>query len=132
MIGMRRFYNLAEGISALRPNSQWAMRDNDISQLSWYSTDSDPPTLEEIQAKIVELEADEPMRVLREIRDWYLQNSDWTQMQDLRALRGAEWCAAWDTYRQQLRDFPSSDITPYFDDMNVIQGVTWPAAPEST
>lgn len=129
MIGMRRIYNVAEGIGALRPTSRWALRDNDYAQLEWYSTDT-PPTLEEIQAKIIELEANEPMRVVREIRDWYLKDCDWTQVQDLRAIRGAEWCAAWDTYRQQLRDFPSSGITPYFDEMNMIQGITWPVRPD--
>jgi hypothetical protein len=128
MIGMRRTYTLAEGIGALRPASQWAIRDNDYSQLEWYSNDT-PPSLEEIQVKITELEAGEPMRVVREIRDWYLQSTDWTQVQDLRAIRGAEWCAAWDTYRQQLRDITVSGIEPYFDDMNMIQGFEWPPKP---
>jgi hypothetical protein len=129
MIGMRRIYTLAEGIGALRPSSQWALRDNDYTQLEWYSTDT-PPSLEEIQTKIVELEAAEPMRVVREIRDWYLKDCDWTQMQDLRTIRGTEWCSAWDTYRQQLRDFPTSGITPYFDEMNMIQGIVWPSRPD--
>lgn len=129
MIGMRRIYTLAEGIGALRPSSGWAIRDNDYDQLEWFSSDT-PPSLEEIQVKITELEADEPYRVVREIRDWYLKECDWTQVQDLRTIRGAEWCAAWDTYRQQLRDFPSSGITPYFDEMNMVQGITWPARPD--
>ena len=125
---MKRIYTLAEGIGALRPSSQWALRDNNYEQLEWYSTDT-PPSLEEIQTKIVELEANEPMRVVREIRDWYLKDCDWTQVQDLRILRGAEWCTAWDTYRQQLRNFPASGITPYFDEMNMIQGIVWPTRP---
>jgi hypothetical protein len=128
MIGMRRTYTLAEGIGALRPTSQWAIRENDYSQLEWYSNDT-PPSLEEIQAKVEELEAGEAMRVVREIRDWYLQSTDWTQAQDLRAIRGAEWCATWDSYRQQLRDITTSGITPYFDEMNMIHGVTWPPRP---
>ena len=126
---MRRIYTLAEGIGALRPDSQWALRDNDYTQLEWYSSDT-PPSLSEIQAKIVELEADEPMRVVREIRDWYLKDCDWTQVQDLRSIRGIEWCTSWDTYRQQLRDFPTSGITPYFNEMNMIQGIIWPTRPD--
>jgi hypothetical protein len=129
MIGMRRIYTLAEGIGALRPSSSWALRENDYSQLEWYGQDT-APALEEIQTKIIELEADEPMRVVREIRDWYLKDCDWTQVQDLRVLRGAEWCNTWDNYRQLLRDLPDSGISPYFDDMNMIQGVTWPPRPD--
>jgi hypothetical protein len=129
MIGMKRNYTLAEGIGALSPGKQWALRDNDYAQLQWFSTDSEPPTLDAINAKIVELEAAEPMRVAREIRDWYLEQSDWTQLQDLRTLRGTEWCVAWDTYRQELRDLPTSGIAPYFDEMNMIQGITWPTKP---
>jgi hypothetical protein len=128
MIGMKRVYTLAEAIGALRPGSRWAIRDNDYSKLEWFSNDS-PPPLEELEVKIIELEADEPNRVIREIRDWYLKDCDWTQVQDLRALRGSEWCAAWDNYRQQLRDLPSSGITPYFDEMNMIQGIVWPSRP---
>lgn len=129
MIGMRRFYNIPEAIGALRPGAAWACRDNDYTQIEWYSQDQTLPTLEEINAKIVELESTEPMRVVREIRDWYLKESDWTQVQDLRAVRGPEWCAAWDAYRQQLRDLPDSGITPSFDEMNMIKNITWPTPP---
>ena len=129
---MRRTYNITEALGAMRPGAQWACRDNDYDQIVWYSTDQTLPTLAEIEEKIIELEANEPMRVLREIRDWYLKESDWTQMQDLRTIRGAEWCAAWDNYRVQLRNLPESGITPYFDEMNFIQGVTWPTKPNLT
>jgi hypothetical protein len=132
MIGMRRTYNITEALGALRPGAQWACRDNDYDQIVWYSTDQTLPTLIELEEKIIELEAAEPMRILREIRDWYLKESDWSQLQDLRTIRGAEWCAAWDNYRVQLRNLPESGITPYFDEMNFIQGVTWPTKPNLT
>jgi hypothetical protein len=61
------------------PVNEWAYWDNDYDQIVWYSTDRTLPTLAEIEEKIVELEASEPMRVLRGIRDWYLKESDWTQ-----------------------------------------------------
>ena len=129
---MRRSYNITEALAVMCPGAQWVCRENDYDQLIWHSTDQTMPTLAEIEAKAVELEAAEPMRVLREIRDWYLKESDWTQMQDLRAIRGPEWCATWDNYRAQLRDLPDSAITPYFDEMNFIQGVMWPSKPNLT
>lgn len=130
MIGMRRFYGIPEGLGELRPGARWSCRDNDYDQIDWYSEDQTLPTLEEINQKIAELEAAEPMRVVREIRDWYLKESDWTQVQDLRTLRGPEWCASWDQYRQELRDLPDSGIEPYFNEMHLIQGVVWPTRPD--
>jgi hypothetical protein len=132
MIGMRRTYNITEALGALRPGAQWACRDNDYDQIVWYSTDQTLPTLIELEEKIIELEAAEPLRVVREIRDWYLKESDWTQAQDLRKIRGTEWSTAWDTYRDQLRKLPSSGINPTFDEMNMIQGVVWPTRPNLT
>lgn len=130
MKGMRRHYGIAETIGELRPGAQWVIRDNDYEKLEWFDTNTTPkPTLEEIEAKRVELEAEEPMRVTREIRDWYLEQSDWTQGADIRALRGPEWSAAWDKYREDLRNLPDSGIQPYFDEVNMIQGVVWPEKP---
>ena len=128
MIGMRRIYNLGECIGARFPGARWVIRDNDYEQLTWEGP-GDKPSLEQLLAIQVELEAEEPMRVVREIRDWYLKESDWTQVADLRAIRGKEWCDAWDNYRQQLRDFPSSGINPFFDQLNFLIGIEWPERP---
>ena len=130
MIGMRRFIGYAEAIAALYPGKQYAIRDNDYAQLTWYEDDTAIPSQEQLDAKIVELEADEPMRCVREVRGWMLQQTDWTQGADIRALRGSEWCAAWDAYRQQLRDITESEITPTIDAMGVITGVNWPQQPD--
>lgn len=126
---MRRTYTIGEGLGALCPGAQWALRNNDYEQLEWYSTDQAKPSLEDINQKILELEANEPMRVMREIRDWYLQQSDWTQGADIRSIRGAEWCAAWDEYRQKLRNITTDYPNPYFDERNYVQGVVWPDPP---
>lgn len=130
MIGMRRVIGYAEAISALYPKKQYAVRDNDYDQITWYGDDPYIPTKQELDAKIAELEAEEPMRCVREIRDWYLRNTDWTQGADIRALRGPEWCAAWDSYRQQLRDITQSGIAPVIDEMGVVTNVTWPQQPD--
>jgi hypothetical protein len=129
MIGMRRFIGYAEAISALYPGAQYSVRDNDYEQIIWYDTNTVRPSKTELDAKVVELEADEPMRCVREIRNWYLQQTDWTQGADIRAIRGSEWCAAWDGYRQELRNITESNITPVIDEMGVITGVTWPVKP---
>lgn len=128
MAGMRRFNGVAEALQALAPDSKWSVRDNDYDKIEWYSTEISIPTREEVYAKIAELEANEPMRALREIRDWYLQQCDWTQSQDIRTIRGPEWCAAWDAYRQALRDMTKT-ATPSWGEMNFLVGVEWPQQP---
>jgi hypothetical protein len=129
MIGMRRFNGYAESITNLYPTAQWAIRDNNYDQLEWFSTDIPKPSKDELDQKIIELENNEPVRCMREIRDWYLQQSDWTQGADIRALRGAEWCAAWDAYRQELRNM-TENYTPTFGPMNELLNVVWPTKPD--
>lgn len=130
MIGMRRRHGVTSAISDLRPGSGFVVRDENYETLEWFDESTAPPTEEEVQARIVELEAAEPMRCVRDVRNWYLAESDWTQGYDIRALRGSEWCAAWDSYRQELRDLPDSGIEPYFDEMDFLRGVDWPQQPQ--
>ena len=129
MIGMRRTYGIAESFGqCVPPGSRWIIRDDDYNKLEWMET-IEPPTLEMVLEKQKQLTEEEPMRVLREIRDWYLQQSDWTQVQDLRKLRGKDWCNAWDTYRQQLRDLTENVTNVPFDENNYLRNVTWPTKP---
>jgi hypothetical protein len=131
MIGMRKQIDLSAAMIALAPKAMWSMRDNDYEQLEWFSEDIEKPSKEALEAKVAELLIDEPYAVLREVRDWYLRESDWTQSADIRAIRGAEWCAAWDAYRQELRDLTTT-FTPYFEgDSPNIMGVIFPEKPAS-
>jgi hypothetical protein len=70
--------------------------------------------------------------VVRDVRNYLLQQSDWTQGADIRALRGPEWCAAWDQYRQALRNITETNVNPVVDPMGVITNVDWPAPPKTT
>lgn len=111
MIGMKRDTTIAAALQELAPDAQWVVREDDFDQIEWYSDTLEQPSREAIEAKMAELEASAPMDSLRDIRNWYLKESDWTQGADIRAIRGAEWCAAWDLYRQQLRDLTESGLT---------------------
>jgi hypothetical protein len=131
MIGMRRDINVNAALSKLAPNAQWAVRDEDYDQIEWYSEEVEQPSREQVEQMIAQLREEEPMNALREIRDWYLKESDWTQGADIRAIRGPEWCQAWDTYRQELRDLTKTQ-TPYFeDDSPIIMGITFPEKPQA-
>ena len=133
MIGMKRDIGIAQALLALRPGDGFAIRDDNYDGIEWYGVSSTIPTAEEIDSKIEELRAQEPMRMLREIRDWYLQNTDWTQGADIQAIRSQEWRDAWSNYRQQLRALTETQ-TPYFQnptDLH-ISGVTWPTPPSES
>ncbi len=119
-------YGYAEALTLLRPNANWILKDNtDYSSLEWLETNVDnAPSLEEAEAKIVELDAAEPMKLLREERDRLLQECDWWALVDQTlTTERAE-------YRQALRDI-TIDATPQLNtyyklDLN---SVTWPTKP---
>jgi len=81
-----------------------------------------PPTEKAIQAKITELRNAEPMRVLREERNTKLAQSDWRASSDLTLS------SEWSTYRQALRDLPST-ASPTLDSDGNLQEVIWPEEP---
>lgn len=89
-----------------------------------YHSGQTPPTEEAIQAKIAELQASEPMRVLREQRNQKLAETDW-------------WCCSDRTpnqaqlnYRTALRNLPST-ASPSLDENGNLTGVTWPEKPQN-
>jgi|DEB0MinimDraft_10_1074344.scaffolds.fasta_scaffold50968_2 hypothetical protein len=73
----------------------------------------------EIQARIAELQAAEPMRLLREQRNQLLQKSDWMAVAD-RTMTQAQI-----DYRQALRDLPET-ADPQLDENGQLTNVTWP------
>ena len=75
-----------------------------------------------------ELEAAEPARQVRVIRDRLLAESDWTQNRDVVLLNDT----TWKQYRQDLRDLPASaSFTPKLDSNGDLDmsSVTWPLKP---
>lgn len=81
-----------------------------------------PPTEEAIQAKLTELLNAYPMQLLREERNRKLAETDWRASSDLTLS------SEWSTYRQALRDLPST-ATPTLDDDGNLENVTWPDEP---
>ena len=122
-------YNMIDAIYALRPGVKgFTLKGYDYSGLEWKNDTHTKPTEEEINAKIAELEAAEPARQVREIRDRLLAESDWTQSRDVVLLNDT----TWKQYRQDLRDLPASaSFTPKLDsDGNLdMSSVTWPLKP---
>jgi len=101
-----------KAIHALRPNAEWVLRDD---ELEWLDTKQTQPTEAEITSKIAELEAAEPMRLLRAERNQRLANTDWWASSDLTMTQDQI------DYRQALRD-----ITETYTSLD---DVVWPTMP---
>ena len=92
-----------------------------LDKLKFWNSQT-PPSEEEIQAKIAELQAEEPMRLLRIERDRLIALTDWRFRSDLSPSQ------AWTDYSQALRDLPAT-ASPSLDENGNLTGVTWPTPP---
>ena len=117
--------DITKAILSLRPKSIWSL-DGETYEKLWWSDDNEfpKPTKEEIEAKIQELKAVEPMRLLRLERDRLLTETDWWAVSD-RTMTSEQ-----SAYRQALRDLPDT-ASPVLDPTSRlgISGVDWPIKP---
>ena len=119
---------LMDAVQALKPGAECNIRGDVYSGIEWLDKTQTIPTEEEVAAKLAELQAEEPAKLVREIRDRLLAESDWTQNRDVVLLNDT----TWKQYRQDLRDLPASaSFTPKLNsDGNLdMSSVTWPLKP---
>tara|TARA_Y100001973_G_C5174490_1_gene321025 strand:+ start:731 stop:1084 length:354 start_codon:yes stop_codon:yes gene_type:complete len=88
----------------------------------WHEVVPNKPTEDAINAKLAELQAAEPMRLLRQERDRLIALTDWRFRSDLSPSQ------AWIDYCQALRDLPAT-ASPSLDENGNLTGVTWPTPP---
>ena len=117
-------------LEELKPNSEWAVTGDQYSRLTWLDKNQTKPTEEEINTKIAELEAAEPMKLLREERNKRLSKCDWVVTKY--AEYGYNIPKEWRAYRQALRDLPSISYRPELDEYENLKmdSVAWPTPPE--
>ena len=119
-------YTILEALKELKPEAIWTLNGNNYSDLIWQDSSKTKPTEAEINAKISELDAAEPMRLLRKERNSLLNKTDWTQNDDV----PTETQTKWQTYRQQLRDLPATASPTLDSDYNLnLSSVNWPTEP---
>ena len=119
--------SIGKAIKAINPNSQWMIENEDINNITWLSSDIPQPSAEEIQAKIQELEAAEPMRLLRIERNRRLADVDWITLKAYSQKQDV--AEDWVNYMQALRDLPAT-AEPTLDDIGNLTNITWPEVPE--
>lgn len=121
--------DIVNALLELAPGAQWTINADDYDQITWLSPDIPQPTREQVEAKIEELRALEPMRLLRVHRDKLLAETDWVTMRSYSTKTDVP--IEWATYQQALRDLPDT-ATPVLDPSSPlgISGVDWPVKPE--
>jgi len=97
---------ITDGIGAFGPNNELIEVDESL-----------------IAAKIAELKAAEPLRLLRQQRNRLLTETDWRMVSDYPDSNQSEW----QTYRQSLRDITTQ--SPSLDSDGNLTGITWPTPP---
>ena len=117
-------YDITHAIQSLKPGAEWVLRGNDLNGLEWLSSEQQP-TKTEIVDKIAELDAVEPMRLLRIERDKKIALTEWRVLPDQTPSDD------WINYRQALRDLPAS-ASPKLDSNYELDfsSFTWPTEPE--
>ena len=116
-------YDITDAIMSLKPEAQWVLRGTEYSGLEWMDS-GQQPTEQEVKAKIIELDAAEPMRLLRIERNKKIAETDWRVLPDQPSSDD------WVNYRQALRDLPAS-ATPNLNSNYELDltSVTWPTEP---
>ena len=128
---------VADAITALIPDEEWVLRGTPTTEDEFLemfraikSVDENGTAIESanpdnwgvswttVSAKKAELDAAEPLKLLREERDRRLAETDWWASTDLQS----EFSGARGDYRQALRD-----ITTQY---NSLDTVVWPVKPE--
>ena len=82
-------------------------------------------TWSQVETKIIELQAAEPMRLLRLERDRKIAATDWWVLPDRTPTQAQL------DYRQALRDLPSHSPNAALDEQGNLINVTWPTKPEA-
>ena len=124
-------YSIDVALSEHYEQYEWTLYNSDYDTLEWSEKNAIPkPTKEDLEAKLSVLNAAEPLKRLRAERDRLLAESDWVVTKA--AETGVAETDAWKTYRQALRDLPSTQ-TPEMEEEPTtqlgIKNVTWPTKP---
>jgi hypothetical protein len=120
---------VSTALQLLAPGAAFSVENESYDQITWLSADIPQPTKEQVEAKIQELKAAEPMRLLRIHRDKLLAEVDWVTIRSYN--QGVPVPEEWIEYCQALRDLPET-ATPVLDPTSKIgiSGVDWTVKPQ--
>ena len=121
---------LMDAVQALRPGAECNIRGDVYSGIEWLDKAQHMPKEEEVNAKLSQLQAEEPFKLLREERNRRLAECDWIVTKN--AEYGHNISEEWRNYRQALRDLPSITYKPELNEFGNLKmdSVAWPTPPE--
>ena len=118
-------HDIISALLSLKPGAKWTLSGTEYSGLKWMDS-GQQPTEQEVKAKIIELDAAEPMRLLRIERNKKIAETDWRMLPDQTPSDD------WTNYRQALRDLPAS-ASPKLDPESEYEldltSIKWPTEP---
>ena len=116
---MDRVDIIMQSINALVPNAQYNIY-GDFSGLQWLDSRTAPKEAD-VKKKYDEIIAEEPLNLLRDVRNQILTQSDWVVIKEREEGGSVSNFADWKKYRQALRD-----ITKTYKSLDTVK---WPTAP---
>ena len=117
-------YDITHALQSLKPGARWVLRGEDYTGLEWLDSKQTQPTKTEVIDKVAELDAAEPMRLLRIERNKKIAETDWRMLPDHTPSDD------WINYRQALRDLPASASPKLDSNYNLdFSSFTWPTEP---
>ena len=116
-------YDIPHALQVLKPGAEWVLDGENYTGLTWLSSEQQP-TKAEVIDKIAELDAAEPMRLLRIERNKKIAETDWRMLPDQTPSDD------WINYRQALRDLPASASPKLNSNYELdFSSFTWPTEP---
>ena len=115
-------------IKKIQPTCKLKIINNDYNSIVWNSENTlSKPTLAECEAAWQEIINEAPIKLLRAERNNKLFETDIYAIPDF-GHPSEEVKQAWITYRQALRDLPTT-ATPQLDENGELTNITWPTPP---
>ena len=115
-----------DALRSLVPNAGYVLQGD--GTLIWMDESITQPTDSAIDAEVTRLTNAEPMRLLRLERNAKLAACDWVTLNDSQLSTSKQ--TEWKTYRQSLRDLPSTSSPKLNSNGNLdMSSVTFPTEP---
>lgn len=111
----------------LKLNADFVSCSDTYESIDWKENAINKPTESEIQAEISTIDNEMSVETLRDMRNRYLNKTDKYATIDYPHANDTI-KQAWLTYRQALRDLPSTS-TPELDENGNITNIIWPTPP---
>lgn len=121
-------YTIVHAISQLAPTANWSIMGDDYDSLQWLSDPALRPNLQSLLDKAAEMNAAEPMRLLRLERDRRLAEVDWMVVKAY--SQGLPISPELSAYMQALRDLTNTADPKLNERYELdLDSVVWPTKP---